>query len=261
MLRAFSTAATGMSGQQMIVDVIANNLANINTTGFKRSQVDFQDLMYLHLAQAGRETAAGVTAPTGLEIGAGVAVSSTTKIFTGGELEATGRDLDVAITGDGFLEVTLPDGTARYTRDGSLKLNANRQLVTAQGFQIGGGITLPSTAAKVGIGTDGTVTVTDSAGATTSVGTLTLVRFPNAAGLSSEGDNLLRETAASGTAITGTGGQEGFGTFRQAFLERSNVQMVTELVNLIKAQRAYEINSRAIRAGDEMLNTANRLIQ
>ena len=260
MLRAFSTAATGMTGQQMIVDVIANNLANINTSGFKRSQVDFQDLMYLKMAQAGRETASGVTAPTGIEIGAGVRLAATTKIFTAGELENTARDLDVAVTGDGFFEVTLSDGSTRYTRDGSFKLNADRQLVTANGHTIGSGITIPSTAVNISIGSDGTVTSHDADGTTTNVGTLQLTRFANSAGLSSEGNNLLAETEASGTAMAGTAGQDGLGTLQQGFLERSNVQMVTELVNLIKAQRAYEINSRAIRAGDEMLNTANRLI-
>ena len=260
MLRAFSTAATGMTGQQMIVDVIANNLANINTTGFKRSQVDFQDLMYLKLAQAGAETASGVLAPTGLEIGSGVQVVATTRVYTPGELENTGRALDVAISGDGFFEVTLPDGTTRYTRDGSLKFDANRQLVTSHGHMIGTGITVPETAVQISIGNDGTVTSHAADGKTTAAGTLTLVRFPNPSGLSAEGDNLLAETPASGTPITGTPSQEGFGSIDQGFLEKSNVQMVTELVNLIKAQRAYEINSRAIRAGDEMLNTANRLI-
>jgi flagellar basal-body rod protein FlgG len=260
MLRAFSTAATGMTAQQMIVDVIANNLANINTSGFKRSQVDFQDLMYLKLAQAGGETAAGVLAPTGLEIGAGVQVAATTKIFTPGELENTGRNLDMAITGDGFFEVTMPDGSTRYTRDGSLKLDANGLLVTANGYTIGGGLTIPSGSVRVSVGDDGTITSFDTEGVATTVGTLNLVRFVNPSGLSSEGDNLLSETPASGTPISGAPGDEGFGTLQQGFLEKSNVQMVTELVNLIKAQRAYEINSRAIRAGDEMLNTANRLI-
>ena len=260
MLRAFSTAATGMAGQQMIVDVIANNLANINTSGFKRSQVDFQDLMYVKIAEAGRETAAGVIAPTGFEIGSGVHAAATTKVFTPGELETTSRELDLAIMGNGFLEVTLPDGSLRYTRDGALQLNANRQLVTAQGHTVGSGLTIPQEATKISIGSDGTVISHGSDGTNTNVGTLTLARFANPAGLSSEGDNLLKETASSGAAVSGTAGQDGFGAVRQGMLERANVQMVTELVNLIKAQRAYEINSRAIRAGDEMLSTANRLI-
>jgi flagellar basal-body rod protein FlgG len=249
-----------MAGQQMIVDVIANNLANINTTGFKRSQVDFQDLMYLKMAEAGRETAAGTVAPTGFEIGSGVRPAATTKIFTPGELEATGRDLDVAIGGDGFFEVTMPDGTTRYTRDGSFKVSATRQLVTTQGNLIAGGVTIPQDSVSVSVGADGTVTSHAATGVSTTIGTIPLVRFPNASGLRSEGDNLYTESTASGTPLAGTAGKEGFGSLQQGFLERSNVQMVTELVNLIKAQRAYEINSRAIKAGDEMLNTANRLI-
>ncbi len=260
MLRAFSTAATGMAGQQMIVDVIANNLANINTTGFKRSQVDFQDLMYLKMSEAGRESAAGIVAPTGFEIGSGVRPAATTKVFTGGELEATGRDLDVAIGGDGFFEVTMPDGSTRYTRDGSFQINASRQLVNAQGYLVGGGLTIPQEAVGIGIGNDGTITSHNADGTVSTIGQLTLVRFPNPAGLRSEGDNLVNETAASGAPISGTAGIDGFGGLEQGFLERSNVQMVTELVNLIKAQRAYEINSRAIKAGDDMLNTANRLV-
>lgn len=260
MLRAFSTAATGMTGQQMIVDVIANNLANINTSGFKRSQVDFQDLMYVHMAKAGRETASGIQAPTGFEIGSGVRPAATTKIFTPGELENTGRELDLSISGDGFFEITMPDGSTRYTRDGSFKLNANRQIVTSQGYLLSGGLTIPTEAVKISVGADGTVTAHASDGTGTNAGTITLARFANAAGLSSEGENLLSLTPASGTPTTGTPGQSGLGTIQQGLLEKSNVQMVTELVNLIQAQRAYEINSRAIRAGDEMLETANRLI-
>jgi len=261
MLRAFSTAATGMTAQQKLVDVIANNLANINTTGFKRSQIDFQDLMYVKLAEAGREEASGVTAPTGFEIGSGVRSASTTKVFSQGEMESTERELDIAIEGEGFFEVVLPDGGTRYTRDGSLRLNANGNLVTSSGYQIQPAITIPSDARAVSIGTDGTVTYfSGSTSAGTSAGTITLVRFTNPAGLSSEGQNLLAETPASGSPETGTAGQNGFGSIRQRFLERSNVQMVKELVSLITAQRAYEINSRAIKAGDEMLTTANRMI-
>ncbi len=261
MLRAFSTAATGMQGQQTVVDVIANNLANINTTGFKRQQVDFQDLMYLKLAEAGRESAAGIIAPTGFEVGTGVSPGGTLKVFTQGEMSNTQRELDIAIEGDGFLQVTIPGGETRYTRDGSLRVDASGNLVTANGYLLEPAITLPSDARRVAIGTDGTVSVfAGSSNTGTVVGTVTLVRFANSAGLSSEGNNLLAETAASGTATTGTAGQGGFGAIRAGFLEKANVQMVTELVNLITAQRAYEVNSRAIRAGDEMLTTANQLI-
>ena len=261
MLRAFSTAATGMTAQQMIVDVIANNLANINTVGFKRSQVDFQDLMYVKIQEAGREIASGVTAPSGFEIGSGVRPASTLKVFTPGEMENTSRKLDIAIEGDGFIQVTGPGGDARYTRDGSLRMNAQGALVTSGGYTIEPAITIPGDARSVGIGRDGTVTAfVGSETAPSVVGQITLIRFPNAAGLTNEGGNLFAETPASGAPTTGTAGEGGFGSIQQGFLERSNVQMVTELVNLITAQRAYEINSRAIRAGDEMLTTANRLI-
>jgi flagellar basal-body rod protein FlgG len=261
MLREFSTAATGMTAQQMIVDVVANNLANINTTGFKRSQVDFQDLMYVKLAEAGRESASGVQAPTGFEIGSGVRPASTTKVFTAGEMQNTGRELDVAIQGDGFLQVTVPGGGVMYTRDGALHLNANGQLVTSSGYLLEPAVSIPTDARAVSIGSDGTVTVfqgTDPNPQTAT--TISLVRFANPAGLSSEGNNLYAETASSGAPESGTAGQNGFGVIQQGFLERSNVQMVKELVDLITAQRAYEINSRAIKAGDEMLTTANRLI-
>ncbi len=259
MLKAFSTAATGMSGQQMMIDVIANNLANINTTGFKRSQINFQDLLYLKLAQAGAEIASGVNTPTGLEIGSGVRAAATNKIFTPGEMDNTGRQLDVAITGDGFFQITLPTGEKRYTRDGALQTNANGQLVTATGYSLEPAITIPLTATQIDIGKDGTVSVTDASGTQSSVGTLQLVRFPNPAGLSNEGDNLYSETLASGTPTTGTPGQNGLGFIQAGMLEKSNVQMVTELVNLITAQRAYEINARAIKAGDDMLQTATNI--
>ncbi len=260
MLRAFSTAATGMTAQQMIVDTIANNLANMNTVGFKRSQVDFQDLMYLKLQEAGREVASGVTAPTGFEVGSGVRPASTLKVYTQGEMDNTGRDLDIAIEGDGFIQVSNPGGGTRYTRDGSLRINATGNLVTSSGYIVEPAITIPVNARSISIGKDGTISVfTDQNTTATTVGTLTLARFPNPSGLSNEGGNLLVETPASGTPTMGTAGQTGIGTIQQGFLERSNVQMVTELVNMITAQRAYEINSRAITAGDQMLQTANRL--
>jgi flagellar basal-body rod protein FlgG len=259
MLKAFSTAATGMAGQQMLVDVIANNLANINTTGFKRSQINFQDLLYLKMTQAGAEVASGIKTPTGLEIGSGVHAVSTAKIFTVGELENTGRPLDIAIAGDGFLQVTLPNGSTRYTRDGALQVNANGQLVTTTGYSIEPAITIPTDASAIDIGKDGTVNITDASGTQSVVGTLQLVRFPNPSGLSNEGDNLYAQTEASGAPLTGTPGENGFGTIQASMLEKSNVQMITELVNLITAERAYEINSRAIQSGDRMLQTATNI--
>jgi flagellar basal-body rod protein FlgG len=260
MLRAFSTAATGMNAQQMMVDTIANNLANINTNGFKRSQIDFQDLLYVTMREPGTEVASGINTPGGLEIGSGVRAASTIKVFTAGEFQNTGRNLDIAIRGDGFLQVTLPTGDLRYTRDGALQINANGELVTTTGYLIEPAISVPIDAVSVSIEKDGGVNVTDVSGTQSVVGTIQLARFPNPSGLSSEGDNLLAETEASGTPTTGTAGDSGFGSIQSGFLEKSNVQMVMELVNLITAQRAYEINSRAIKVGDDMLRTANSIV-
>ena len=260
MLRAFSTAATGMSAQQKMVDTIANNLANINTNGFKRRQAVFEDLLYVKLKQAGREVASGVTAPAEVEIGSGVQFAATAKVFTPGELENTGRNEDLAILGEGFFEVTLPGGETRYTRDGAFFKNADGELVTASGYAIEPAITIPQNASEFDIGPDGTVTATID-GVSTSLGQIQLVKFPNAEGLSAEGGNLYSETESSGAPVTGVAGEEGFGTMQSGFLEKSNVQMVSELVNLITAQRAYEINSRAIKTGDGMLQTANQLIR
>ena len=260
MLRAFSTAATGMTAQQTMLDVIANNLANVNTTGFKRSQINFQDLLYVKLLEPGTEVASGIYAPSGLEIGSGVRPASTVKVFTAGELQNTGKSLDIAITGEGFLQVTMPDGSIRYTRDGSLQTGPDGQLVTTTGYLLEPSITIPTDAVSVDIGKDGGVNVTDPSGTQSVVGNIELARFPNPSGLSSEGDNLLAENEASGTPLTGLPGENGFGSIQSGFLEKSNVQLVSELVNLITAQRAYEINSRAIVAGDEMLRTANSLV-
>lgn len=260
MLRAFSTAATGMTGQQMMVDVIANNLANVNTSGFKRSQVNFQDLLYVTMEEPGTEVSSGINSPTGMEVGSGVHAASTVKVFTAGELQNTGNPLDIAIAGDGFLQVTLPNGDLRYTRDGSLLINGNSQLVTSTGYLLQPPITIPADS-TISIEKDGGVNVIDSSGTQSVVGTIQLARFPNPSGLSSEGDNLYAQTEASGTPTTGTAGENGLGTIQSGFLEKSNVQMVTELVNLITAQRAYEINSRAIRAGDDMLQTANNIVR
>lgn len=261
MLRAFSTAATGMAGQQTMVDVIANNLANVNTSGFKRSQVNFQNLLYVTMEEPGTEIASGINSPSGIEIGSGVRVASTIKAFSPGELENTGNPLDIAIAGDGFLQVTMPNGDLQYTRDGSLMTNANGELVTTNGYAIEPAISVPIDAVSVSIEKDGGVNITDSSGSQSVVGTIQLARFPNPSGLSSEGGNLLSETEASGTPTTGTPGENGIGTIQSGFLEKSNVQMVTELVNLITAQRAYEINSRAIKAGDDMLRTANGIVR
>jgi flagellar basal-body rod protein FlgG len=259
MLRAFSTSATGMAAQQTMVDVIANNLANINTTGFKRSQVAFQDLLYIKLKYAGAEVASGIKSPTGQEIGSGVRTAATVRVFSRGELQSTNKPLDIAISGEGFLQVSMPNGETRYTRDGSLQRNADGELVTIAGYRIEPAISIPTDAFSIDIGKDGSVNISDASGTQSVVGTIELARFPNPSGLTAEGDNLLAKTEASGTAITGTAGDNGFGIIQSGFLEKSNVQMISELVNLITAQRAYETNSRAIRAGDEMLRQANQI--
>jgi len=261
MFKALSTAATGMTAQELIVDTIANNLANMNTVGFKRSQVDFQDLMYVKLNEPGSAAGGGVTAPSGFEIGSGVRPASTLKIFTQGELENTKRELDVAIEGDGFFEVTTGNGEIRYTRDGSFRQNANGTLVTSSGHTLSPSITIPAGTRQISIAADGTVSAFVGASTTPqTLGQITIARFANPSGLSSEGANLLAPTEASGTATTGTPGSDGYGRLLQRFREQSNVNMVSELVSLITAQRAYETNSRAIRAGDEMLSTANRMM-
>jgi flagellar basal-body rod protein FlgG len=261
MIRAFATAATGMDAQQMMVDSIANNLANVNTTGFKRSMMNFQDLLYLKMREADREVASGIKAPSGLEIGSGVQPSATTKVFSMGELQRTDNELDMAIQGDGFLEVTLPgSGEKRYTRDGSLQKDANGKIVTASGYPISPAITIPADAISVDIAGDGTVNAQTPTGNQV-LGNLQLYRFQNSAGLSSEGGNLYRETEASGTATAGTPGQQGYGSILSKYVEKSNVQMVSELVNLITAQRGYEINSKVIRAGDNMLTQLGTLLR
>ncbi len=260
MLRAFSTAATGMDAQQTMVDVIAHNLANVNTNGYKRTQVNFQDLLYVKMREASREISSGVTAPSGIEIGSGVRTASTTRAFSVGELQSTGSELDVAIQGDGFFQVTLPNGELRYTRDGAFQKNADGLLVNASGYQVSPAITIPQDALAVDIASDGTVSV-ETASGTQVVGSMELYRFSNAAGLSAEGENLYRETEASGAAISGTPGENGFGGLLSQYLERSNVEMVTELVNLITAQRAYEINSRTIKTGDNMLQQLSQLVR
>ena len=260
MLRAFSTAATGMDAQQTMVDVIANNLANVNTNGYKRTQVNFQDLLYIKMREASREISSGVTAPSGMEIGSGVRTASTTRAFTVGELQGTGNELDLAIQGDGFFQVTLPSGELRYTRDGAIQKDANGLLVNASGYQLSPAITIPQDALAVDVASDGTVSVETYAG-TQVVGSIQLYRFSNPTGLTAEGGNLYRETEASGAAIAGTPGQNGFGGLLSQYLEKSNVQMVNELVNLITAQRAYEINSRTIRTGDNMLQQLGQLVR
>jgi flagellar basal-body rod protein FlgG len=260
LLRALFTGATGMQAQQINVDVIANNLANVSTIGFKKARADFQELLYETIIPAGAPSAAGNQIPTGLQIGAGVRPASTSRIFTEGEFKRTDNELDVAIEGDGFFQVTLPSGQAAFTRSGAFKVNSTGAMTTSEGYLLSPAITIPTTALNVTVGTDGTVSVIN-AGVTapTTLGTITMVKFQNPAGLSSQGRNLSLATTASGNPLQGTPGTAGFGTLAQGFIENSNVQVVDELVGLIEAQRAYEINSRTVQTADEMLRTVGDL--
>ena len=259
MIPALFTASTGMIGQQMYVDTVANNIANVNTNGFKKNRVDFQDLLYQELRPAGAEFVAGSTVPTGIQVGMGSRPVSAAKVFKQGDLVNTGNQTDIAIEGAGFFQISMPDGSTAYTRDGAFKVDSNGNLVTADGFQLTPTITIPAETVSTTIGSDGTVTCLNQAGTSTNVGTIQLANFPNPQGLKSMGKNLYTETPASGTPTTGTAGLAGLGQITQGFLELSNVQIVEEMVNLILAQRAYEMNSKAIGVGDSMLQTAAQL--
>jgi flagellar basal-body rod protein FlgG len=250
-----------MRAQQLNLDVIANNLANVNTTAFKRSRVDFQDLLYQTLRAPGSISAQGLEVPSGIQLGHGVGIASVTKLFLQGSFIETGNSLDIAIEGKGFFQITLPDGEVGYSRDGSFELNRDGIIVTADGFALEPEITIPGDAINIAIGTDGTVTVTLSDGTTDELGQIELARFINPAGLLSQGRNLFRESEASGDPILSIAGEDGAGTLRQAFLESSNVSVVDEIVQLIVTQRAFEVNSSVIRTSDEMLQTANNLGQ
>lgn len=260
MIGALWTASTGMNTQQTNIDVISNNLANVNTTGFKKSRVNFQDLMYQQIRQPGSPNAQGSQIPVGIEKGHGAKVSATQKIFTAGSMQATENPLDIVIEGDGFLQIQRPDGTIAYTRDGSLKLDGQGRIVTSDGYLLQPQINIPENATDISITPDGTVNVLIEGEAEAQTqGQIELVRFANPAGLNSTGRNLYEATMASGEPQVGEPGVEGFGTITQGFLEKSNVKVVEEMVNMISAQRAYEINSKAIQASDEMLQTASRL--
>lgn len=261
-MRALWTAATGMQSQQLTLDIIANNLANVQTAGFKRSRLDFQDLVYETLQAPGNASAQGREVPSGLQVGHGARAVSTYRLFIKGDLQHTGNPLDVAVEGDGFFQVLQPSGDIAYTQAGSLKKNSQGNLVTSEGFLLQPEITIPQDAISLTIGVDGTVTVGQPGVLTAQqIGTIEMARFVNPAGLESLGRNLFRPTQASGDPILGTAGREGFGTLLQGFVEMSNVNVVEEMVNLIVGQRAYEINSRAIRTADEMMQTANNLVR
>jgi len=252
------SASTGMEAQQLNLSTIANNIANVNTTGFKRSKVEFQDLLYQKPKMVGGNSGNGNVVPVGVELGNGSRVVSTARVFTQGQLNETGEKFDLAIQGDGFLEVQMPDGTLAYTRDGALKVDANGQIVTADGLPVNSGFqAVPVGTEEVYISPNGEVTY-KTADATTNF-RINLFRFNNPAGLKSMGNNLYQPTDGSGTAEQGNPQEGGFGSIRQGFLEMSNVSVVQEMVNMIVSQRAYEINSRSIQASDEMLQTVNQL--
>jgi len=258
MIRALWTAASGMEAQQLNVDVIANNLANVNTTGFKRSRADFQDLLYQTLRDAGASSSNSTIYPTGMQIGLGTRNAAIQKIFQQGEFQQTQNPMDFAIEGRGFFQILQPNGETGYTRAGSFKQDEQGRLVTSDGFPLIPQITIPADAMNITIGSDGTVSVVQAGqNASTQIGQIQLVAFPNPSGLRSIGRNLYTETISSGSPTTGTPGENGIGTIAQGFLELSNVSISEELINMIVGQRAYEINSKAIQTADEMMQTAN----
>ena len=260
MTQSLWVAKTGLDAQQTRMTVISNNLANVNTTGFKKSRAAFEDLMYQTVKQAGGATTQQTQAPSGLNLGTGVRVVATEKMFTQGNMLQTGNGLDVAVNGRGFLQVTMPDGSTAYTRDGSLQVSSQGELVTSSGYAIQPGITLPENAQNVTIGADGTVSVTvPGQSAPQQVGQILIADFINPAGLQPKGENLYTETAASGTPQSGAPGLNGLGTIQQGSLESSNVNVVEELVNMIATQRSYEINSKAVQTSDQMLQRLAQL--
>ena len=250
-------AKTGLDAQQTRMNVISNNLANVNTTGFKRDRAVFEDLLYQNIRQAGGQTGANSQAPTGLMLGTGVRVVATEKQHAQGNMVNTQNPLDVAITGEGFFQIAQPDGTIAYTRDGNFKLSNTGQIVTSSGALLQPAITIPNTASSVTFGRDGTVSVELSAGGSQVLGTIQLARFNNPSGLEAKGQNLFKQTPAAGPPTVLQPGQNGAGGLMQGTLEASNVNVVEEMVNMIETQRAYEINSKAISAVDGMLKFIN----
>lgn len=256
------TAASGMKAQQLQVDSISNNIANVNTSGYKKSSLSFRSLLYQTLREPGAQTATGHMNPTGLQIGSGSEIAGSFKQFRQGELEPTGNTYDLSIQGTGFFQVRLPSGEDRYTRDGSFRVDGNGQIVTPEGYPLQSAPTIPPDAIGAVFGEDGTVSVINGEGAAPiNVGTLNIFRFSNPAGLKAQGGNLYSETISSGAVQQTPPALNGTGSLRQGFRERSNVQVVDELVALILAQRNYEVNSRAIRVADEMLQQVNQMIR
>ncbi len=261
MITALFSAATGMEAQETNINVIANNLANVNTTGFKRSRANFQDLLYHNLRAVGSSTSDDTEVPTGIQVGLGTRTASVEKVYTTGDFEKTGSDLDLAIEGEGFFQVAMPNGETAYTRDGSFKTDSQGRLVTADGNPVEPAITVPENATKLAVGKGGTVMAfLDGEAEGNDLGVLELARFGNPSGLKSLGGNLLQESTASGSPILDVPGNSGLGTIAQGFLENSNVSIMKEMISLIAGQRAYEVNSKAVKAADEILQQTNQLV-
>ena len=261
MLRALTTAATGMIAQQNNLDVISNNIANLSTYGYKKVRAQFQDLLSQTVRTAGAQTGQGTYQPVGIEIGLGTKTSATTRIFSTGTLQSTDRNLDMAIAGDGFFQVTLDDGSFAYTRDGAWQMDQNGQLVTSDGYQLQPPITIPNNANEIVVSQAGIVSCSIGTNSEqTQLGQIQLVKFQNPSGLKAIGHNLYRETNASGAPLQGIAGEEGYGTIEQCFIEGSNVQMVEELIGLIKTERAYETNSKVITASADILQQTNQIV-
>lgn len=259
-MRALKTAALGMTAQQLNVDVIANNIANINTTGFKKSTIEFQDLLYENMQTGNRDGRKGNENPSGIQVGLGNRPIATYRSFSEGSISQTGNSLDVAITGKGFIQVETPDGTVAYTRDGALKLNSDGNIVTNSGLKIVPEISVPEDAKGIQIAQDGRVSIMMAGEQEAQeIGQIELASFMNPAGLEAQGSNLYIETEASGAAAFGNPGEEGFGMLYQGYLENSNVDVASEMINLIVAQRAYEVNSKAVKTADELMSLANNI--
>ena len=261
MLRSLWIAKTGMEGQQTKLDSISHNLANVGTNGFKRGGVVFEDLMYQNLRQSGAASSEQSQLPTGLQVGLGVRAAGLTRSFTQGNLTQTGSNTDIAIKGNGFFQIQMPDGSTAYTRDGSFQVDANGQLVTNQGYVVQPGITIPANALTITIANDGVVQVTTPGATATpqTIGQIQLASFINPAGLEPRGQNLFAETAASGQPQTAAPNSSNMGALQQGFVEGSNVNVVEELVSMIATQRAYELNSKAIQTSDQMLQRLGQL--
>ena len=262
-MRALHTAATGMMAQELNVQVISNNIANMRTTGYKRQRAEFQDLLYEHVSRVGAQTSTqGNILPVGIDLGGGVKTVGTPRLMSQGTLSPTGNDLDVAIRGEGFFKILMPDGTFTYTRDGSFQLDAQGRIVTPQGNVVQPGLTVPQNTTSITISAQGQVSAT-VAGATaqTVLGQLTLTRFVNKAGLQPIGDNLFVETPASGAPQDGQANADGYGDLQQGNLEQANVEAVTEVSDLIAAQRAYEMNAKVITAADQMLSATSNIMR